>query len=636
MISLPGGVGDWGEGILAAIFLLCSFAAVFGLVPLRINAVPASEKILSCVRAAISAVSVLSVITLLLFINAFVRDDFSIAAVAQYSLLELPFFYKLSAVWAGQAGSLLLWSVCVFVMFGLWLTNSRTKDIRFDAVRLSAGAFICLGFSAILVFAEKPFAGSLVTLDNGSGLNPLLRNFWMIIHPPLLFLGYSALAVPFAIIAAGIFAGKMAEAYIYRHLRLWLLLGMCFLGLGIVTGARWSYIVLGWGGYWAWDPVENVSLLPWLMAVAALHSVVGIKVNDKFKLWTAVLAPVPFILCLAATFVTRSGILQSVHSFGQSAVSSLLLTFITCCVLFWVICVFKARKTIRVKLSSPGPFHLDRSEILFWADAVLILTTVVIGVATFWPVILRLTAGPGANFMLTGAFYDRVISAVGILLAFLVGLGALADSQRRGGFLLRILSGLAAGIICFGLIFNRAEKPLLLSMACGICAFSFITVLTGKSTAGRINGSVTHIGFLLLVFAAGYSSSEQSIQTVLTKGGKIPLGNYELVYDSFEHKTSGGISKLGPKIAVNSRNVSLNLWPHSDLYQDGQSASEIAVYSGLFRDIYVSFDGVAKDGRVVVTAKVKPMMLWLWIAALLTATGPALGLYGKKDAENAN
>jgi cytochrome c-type biogenesis protein CcmF len=639
MITLFGDVSYWGEGILAAIFLLCSFAAVFGLAALKLDAVSASQKILSCVRAAVSAVSILSVIAFLLFINAFVRDDFSIAAVAGYSSLELPFFYKLSAVWAGPAGSLLLWSVCVFVMFGLWAANSGTKDIRFDAARLSAGAFICLGFSALLVFAEKPFAGSLVTLDNGSGLNPLLRNFWMIIHPPLLFLGYSALSFPFVIIIAGIFAGKMAEAYVYKQLRFWLLLGICFLGLGIATGARWSYIVLGWGGYWAWDPVENVSLLPWLIAVASLHSLVGINADEKFKLWTAVLAPVPFILCLVATFVTRSGILQSVHSFGQSAVSGLLLTFIVCGVLLWLICAVKAKKAVAVKWSSPSPFHLNRSEILFWVNVVLVFTTIIIGVATFWPIILQFVTTPDLNFMLTRTFYDKVISAVGVLLAFLLGLGALADSQKRISLLLRVLSCLAAGVICFGFILNHEGKSLLISLACGICAFSFVAVLTGvrlTDTISRTNSAMVHLGVLLLVFAAGYSSAEQSIQTVLTKGGRILLGKYELVYDSFEHKTFNEMTQMGPRIAVTSKNISLSLWPHSNLYADDQSISEVAVYTGLFKDIYVAFDGAAKDGRVVITAKVKPMMLWFWIAILWVGIGPVLGLFEDKRIEDAS
>ncbi len=289
-----------------------------------------AEKVFSWARRAELTAAGLSVVVLILFTAAFLTDDFSIAVVGQYSSAGLPFFYKLSAVWAGSAGSLLLWTVGVLLLFALWLLSSETADLKFDAAALSIGAGLCCGFSALLIFVAKPFASCPVTIDDGAGLNPLLQNFWMIVHPPLLFVGYSAFLVPFVIVSASVFAGRAVDFASSRQLRRWLLFGICFLSLGIATVARWSYVELGWGGYWAWDPVENASLLPWLLAVAALHSLAGMRVANKFKLWIVVLSPVPFILCLVATFITRSGILASVHSFDQSIMFSALLAFIAC------------------------------------------------------------------------------------------------------------------------------------------------------------------------------------------------------------------------------------------------------------------------------------------------------------------
>ncbi len=635
-----------GECFLAAMFLLCGFAAVLGLAALRLEGQTA-ERVFFWARRAIFVAVVFSVVALGLLTVAFLTDDFSVAVVGQYSSKSLPFFYKLSAVWAGSAGSLLLWSVGVFVLFGLWLSRSETGDLKFDALALSIGSGVCLGFSALLVFVEKPFASCPVTIDDGVGLNPLLQNFWMIIHPPLLFVGYSAFLIPYVFVLACVFAGRATDSYIYRQLRRSLLFGICFLGLGIATGAKWSYVELGWGGYWAWDPVESASLLPWLLGVAALHSLVGMRLgsrkagvlSERFRLWTVVLAPAPFILCLVATFITRSGILQSVHSFDQNVMFPALLVFIACCFLLWLICIIRASKRISVSSSQIRVSGLNKRELLFWANVVFVLTAVVIGAATFWPIVSPVVTSSHSGLTLTRLFYDRVISVVGVVLAFLVGLAALADLQKRSGFILKILCSCAAGLVCF-LAFsvhsNHYYHPL--GLACGICGFSFVAVLMKLwlnllKAGGKVGGSIAHLGLLLLVVAAGFSSKEQTVQARLTKGERVTLGEYTIVYDSFKHKLFADVTKVGPEIVIRKRGLVKNLWPHNVLYSNGRSASEVAVHAGLLEDIYISFDGVVREGVIVITAKVKPLMLWLWFAFLLIVAGPALAMLKGKRGE---
>lgn len=619
-----------GQYLLVAVFLLCGFAAVFGLAAMKLEIEPA-KKVLFLSRRVMFIAAGLSIIALVLLTIAFLTDDFSIAVVARYSSAALPFLYKLSAVWAGSAGSLLLWSVGLFILFALWLTKTKTITLKSDAIALSIGSGICLGFTSLLIFVEKPFAASQITLDDGVGLNPLLQNFWNIIHPPLLFVGYSAFLIPLVIVLAFIFAGRADYSDIYRQLRRWLLFGICFLSLGIVTGARWSYVELGWGGYWAWDPVENASLLPWFVAVAALHSLVGIRSSDQFKLGTIILTPVPFILCLVATFITRSGILASVHSFGPNVMFSALLAFIGCCFLLWLICVIKAVRTITIGSSRLRLFTLERSRILFWANVILVFTTIIIAVATFWPIIGRLITKSSPAVTLTRSFYDRVISVVGILLAFLVGLAALADLRKPNSlFALKIMGCCAAGLLCFGLVLNFAQVGPLIGLACGICAFSGIAVLLRlrlKLKAGaKIAGQIAHLGLLLLVVTAGLSSNEQTIQTLLNKQDTIMLSEYELIYDSFEHKSSDGITQAGPQILVRKNNWYKKLWPHNNLYPTGQRSAEVAVYSGIFEDIYISFDGLTQQGKVQLTAKLKPLMMWLWFSAILIIIGSALAI----------
>jgi len=624
------GVSFLGRGLLGVVFLLCSFAACFGLVALKLQTA-AARKALLWVRQVIFVASGCCVFALVLLAIAFLRDDFSIATVGQYSSRELPVFYKLSAVWAGSAGSLLLWSAFMLVLFAVWLAGRGTDEIRFEAVALSIGAGVCVGFSVLLVFVEKPFASSVVAIADGAGLNPLLQNFWNVIHPPLLFVGYSAFLIPFVIVLAWVFAGAMRSAGFYKQLRRWLLFGICFLGLGIATGARWSYVELGWGGYWAWDPVENASLLPWLFAVAVLHSLVGIPLAGKFKLWTAVVGPVPFILCLVATFITRSGVLASVHAFGYSVIFTALLVFIGVCLLLWGICIVRAVRTIKINYPQSGAVGLKKSELLFWANVILISAAIAIGAGTFWPVISPVFMGSGSVLVPTRLFYDRLISVVGIVLAFLVGLSALADFQRRKGFLVYVLVCCAAGVICFGLLFSLTEMAMLIKLACAICLGSGTAIVgrlvLGLKSGGRIGGSIAHLGLLALVISVGISSTERSTQVLLNRGQEVRLGEYTVIYDSFKQKSSDGLRQVGPEVILAGKGVQKRLWPHNNIYSNGQRTSEVAVHTGLLEDVYLSFDSVSWDGRVAVEMRLKPFMLWLWFALLLIAAGSAWAIF---------
>jgi c-type cytochrome biogenesis protein CcmF len=629
-----------GESFLAAIFLLCSFATVFGLASLKLE-LGTAEKVLFWAKLAAFVAAAISLIVFILLVLAFLNDRFEIAVVSQYSSTNLPFFYKISAAWAGSAGSLLLWLTTIFLLLALWLVSSQVRGVRFDAVALSIAAGVCLGFLALLLFVAKPFAASPVTVDEGSGLNPLLQNFWMIIHPPLLFIGYSALLFPFVFASASVFTGRAKQPEVYQQLRHWLLLGICFLGLGIATGARWAYLELGWAGYWSWDPVENASLLPWILAVAALHSLIGIRISDRFRLWAIGLSPIPFILCLLATFITRSGILHSVHAFDYNVMFSALLAFIACCFLLWIACLFQATRDIAVVTPSQvGAFHSARGEALFWTNIILILTAAVIGTATLWPIISRAFEGSRFAFTLTREFYDRIIAVSGIVLAFMVGFVSLAHLQQHRSFIPLALTCCVAGLFSFAFMRRFGGVTLLVGLACGISAFSFVAILMNllsRLKIGiKISSPIAHLGLLVLLVAAAISSSEQVILTELRKAEKITLAGYELVYDSFQNKTSNGITKTGPQFLIRKKDMQKKLWPHNSLYQDGRSTAEVAVHTGLLKDIYISFDGMLRDGRVRVTIKAKPLMFWVWLGALLIVAGSALAMIETKKTTKTN
>jgi len=306
---------------------------------------------------------------------------------------------------------------------------------------------------------------------------------------------------------------------------------------------------------------------------------------------------------------------------------------IGCCFLLWLICVILAVKTVAVSPLRAGVFHLDKSDALFWANVVFIFTAATIGTATFWPIIWQALTSLDVGLPLPSVFYNHVVLSAGLLLAFLVGFAALADLQESGSFILQILGCCAAGFLCFGLILRFGQQPFLLELACGICAFSFVAVLIklvlNLKHISQIANGIAHLGLLLLVVAAGFSSDKQSVQTILNKKGHLEVGKYGLFYDSFKHEFSAGITKEGPEIIVTKENLQIKLWPHRCVYLDGRRVSEVAIHTGWLEYIYISFDRLSWADSVVITVKVKPFMFWLWFAAVLIVAGLALGLSRK-------
>ncbi len=630
-------LGDLGVVLLAVIFFLCGFALASALITLLLTA-GIAKSILAWVRGMMITAVGLSVVVLLLLIFAFLMDEFSLNIVRQHSSKALPFYYKLSALWASPAGSLVFLSVAVFVLFTLWqVSHSNTQllfgHLEFDAVALSIGIAVCLAFTALLIFVAKPFAVSSLTVDDGAGLNPVLQDFWMIIHPPLFFIAYAAFMIPFVVVLASVLTGGEDNYEIYSRLKSWLLFGICFLGAGIASGMRWSYIELGWGGFWAWNPAENLSLLPWLIGLAALHSLIGMRIAENFRFWFIILAPLPFILCLFAIFIARTNILQSMHSFVETDFSLLLLALVLFCLLIWLISVIIVARGKSLSLAGYSGFHLDKTEALFWANVVFIFIAVAVGIGTFWPVIWQAGTSADSYGALPAQFYNYIVLVAATILVLLIGCATLVDLQEHRGFILNLLGCIAAGLLCLGLVFRFLEKEFLVNLACIVCAFSCVAVLAklvlSLKAVDQIASGIAHLGLLILLIAICFSPDGEIIRMVLNKAEHVELGKYELSYDSFKRGSSFGVKREGPEIVVKKEDFLKVLWPHSCFYPNGRRTAEVAVFTGLFEDIYVSFDGVSRTGAVAIKAKLKPFMFWVWLAVILIVAGTALGLSKK-------
>lgn len=606
--------------LLALVFLLFAFSAVLaaGASLCRENT---KKKIFTYCQRAVYTAGLLQTLAFLLFEAGFAVTDLRLMEVAGYCSADLSFFYRISAGWAGAKGSFFLWSTLTGIVFLLWIKYSANYK-KLEKIALPAGAFICLGFAAILVFVINPFAPSPETVKQGAGLNPLLQNVWNIIHPPLLFIGYSISVIPF-IVSLSVSLTSRLDRNTIIHIRKWLLAGLIFLTLGILTGARWSYYELGWGGYWTWDPVENASLLPWLAEISGLHCIAGTKINSSFKTWTVFVCPLGFILTLIATFITRSGILESVHAFAESPISTPLMIFIILAVLCWAAGFVLYLKKPSLEYYKPASLSVKwQSDILLWANVTILFAAAVIMVATFASPLAEIIF-TGQTVQLTRQFYDKFTAIIAILLVILLALSKIISLHKHKNFVpLLIVSVITACLLGIIPLHLFEATPIITFTFC-ICGFTAaVSVLTFLFTTHKKTGSLLiHTGLLLLIASAGLTRVQTSETLSLQRSESAEVNGITVTYKNFQRKEQNGITKTGALINISAANFETELFPHKNIYSNNRQSTEIDVHTTALRDIYLWFEGFEPDGNAVIGIKIIPFMLWFWAAGLLITTG---------------
>src|SRR6058998_1833291 len=371
------------------------------------------------------AVAGLVVVAAAILLRALLQHDFTLEYVAAYSSSTLPTQYTVAALWGGQKGSLLFWTLLlsIFTSVAEWQNRERNPETSPYAMAVLAG--VAVFFLSLLVFVTDPFERLPVAAREGADLNPLLQNYWMTIHPPSLYTGYVSASVPFAFAIAALAAGRLGDQWI-RSVRRWALFSWFFLTLGNLFGARWAYEVLGWGGYWAWDPVENAAFMPWLVSTAYLHSVMIQEKKDMLRVWNVVLVLLTFSLTIFGTFLTRSGVISSVHSFTQSGLGPFFIGFLIFAIvvsgglLVYRLPELRTRATMESFLSREAAFLFNNLVLVGIAFAVFWGT--VFPVLSEWVRGVKITVGP--------PFFNRVNAPLGLVLLFLAGVGP-AIAWRR-------------------------------------------------------------------------------------------------------------------------------------------------------------------------------------------------------------
>src|SRR3954454_8128433 len=413
---------SFGSAALALAFLTLVFAVLAALLGRKGD----QRWVLTSRRAVYGACALLTLCVVLIEL-AFARDDFSFKIVAEHSSLETPTFYKMAAMWSSQEGSLLLWAwvLSIASSLALYATRAKLREIVPYATAVMAG--IASFFTGLMLFAGgvNPFAKLSPAPLDGIGLNPLLQHPSMMIHPPMLYSGYVAFTIPFAFAIGALITRRLDASWI-RAPRRFALIAWAFLGFGLLLGARWSYTELGWGGYWAWDPVENAALMPWLIGTAFLHSVMVQEKRGMLKVWNACLVVASFSLALLGTFLVRSGVLQSIHAFGDNTVGPYILGLIAVVLIGSALLIVSRLDDLRSEKRIDS--LVSREAVFLVNNLLLVALTAVIFWGTLFPLISELFTGDKAS--LAAPWFDRYTTPLAIVLVLFTGIGPLLAWRR--------------------------------------------------------------------------------------------------------------------------------------------------------------------------------------------------------------
>ncbi|BBD08372.1 heme lyase CcmF/NrfE family subunit [Desulfovibrio ferrophilus] len=570
-----------------------------------------------------------------ILLRALVARDFSFQYVASYTDTFLPMFYAVTAFWAGQAGSFLFWAVCVAVMAGIFSQTKSYRDLTpqtkawFWLLHAGVQAFFLL----VLVGPTNPF----LTLDpvpaEGTGLNPLLRNPGMIFHPPLLFFGYAGFTVP-ACLAVAVWITGDPKGWLSAG-RNWSLVSWLFLTSGIVLGAWWSYMELGWGGYWAWDPVENASLIPWLAATAFLHTAVIQNRRNALHKTNVFFIVLTLLLCFFATYVVRSGVIDSLHAFGDGGVGGPLLTFMIAMLAIGAIGALQGKDKTARQLDE----FLSRQGLLLVAAWLFLAVGVVVLLGTMWPVISNIWS-PNPQGMDAG-FYNRVclplFTLMALFLVFCPWLGWKGGLRNKKMFL-----AVAATLIpAAGFFWSLGVHDMLPLVAASSATSALAGIVALFATQPFMRRSRmmwgaygVHVGLALMVLGIAFSGPyKQEIETVLAKGESVTLGAYEFTYTDHHEHADQSMARFEAYLDVSKDGKPFGqLRPERHQYRNWQQAfAEVSVIPSLGDEVYSTVLGHDKEGKASFKISVNPLVNWVWIGGTLMTLFPLLALGRRKQ-----
>ncbi|MBA2564279.1 MAG: heme lyase CcmF/NrfE family subunit [Gemmatimonadetes bacterium] len=588
----------------------------------------------------------------------FLTDAFQVAYVARNSSTLQPLLYKFSAVWGGMDGSVLLWALILagYSAACVYATRGRSPALLpyVTATLCAVMAF----FAAVLVFASNPFRTLAFEPLEGAGLNPLLQNPGMMIHPPSLYLGYVGWTVPFAFAIAALVVRKLDAEWVVAA-RKWALVPWIFLTLGNLLGANWAYVELGWGGYWGWDPVENSAILPWFLGSAFLHSILIQEKRDMLRTWNVSLVVITFCATIMGTFVTRSGIIESVHTFSESPVGPIFLGFLAVLALGSAALIASRADLLR----SPHRMEsmLSRENAFLFNNLLLVGIAFAIWWGTFFPILSE--AVTGRRISVGPPFFNQVIAPLGLALLALMGIGPLLAWRRSSGPQIRrqfawpVAAGVAASLA--GLVAGRREPYAVATFT--FAAFTLTTVAQelarGTAARGRIHGEprplalarlvsrnrrryggyVVHVGATCVFLGLAGNVYVTSRELALQPGQRVRVGEYDVQFESLKMRREPNYVAAVAELAVSRGGGGVRYaHPEKRIYAaaaEEQVATEVAIDGRLLEDFYaILLEPLPGGAGARVKLVVNPLVGLVWLGGAVMVLGGVLSLTTRRPA----
>ena len=630
-----------------ALILALLLSVLLAVVPLA-GALTGRDSLQAFARPLASGMFVFTGLAFAILTHAFLVDDFSVAYVANNSNSMLPWYYKFSAVWGGHEGSLLLW---ILMLTGWTLAVaifSRKLPSTMVSQVLAVMGMVCVGFFLFIIVTSNPFDRLLPNVPaDGQDLNPLLQDIGLIMHPPMLYMGYVGFSVAFAFAIAALINGRLDAAWA-RWSRPWTTIAWSFLTIGIALGSWWAYYELGWGGWWFWDPVENASLLPWLSGTALMHSLAVTEKRGVFKSWTVLLAIVTFALSLLGTFLVRSGVLTSVHAFASDPERGSFLLMLLGITVVGSLLLYAFRAPVVHVRSRYG--SLSREIFLLLNNVLLVSATLLVAIGTLYPLVLDyLDAG---KLSIGEPFFNTTFSPLAVATGLLLGAGIFSRWKKTDGGMLarKLLWPLAISLVATAAVMVNYGSFAPWAFA-GVFTAIWIAVATlwdlwdkSASRQGRLHGLkrqsrsywgmvLGHLGVAMVMAGATVVSNygvERDVR--MTPGDSAMVGDYEIVFTEIgERQGANFTAQYGSFNVFLDGKLVTDLHPEKRNYPVGMSVmTEADIDAGLFRDVFVAVGERISDDAWAIRLQYKPLVRWLWLGSLVMAIGGFLAIADKR------
>ncbi len=641
---------DIGGIALQFAFVAAIYAAGMALVGRRQGRL---DMVRSAERAVFAVCGLVS-IAMVVLLYALLAHDFSLRYVASVSNRAMPIFYTVAALWGGQEGSMLLWLWILVMYSALVVVQNRHRNRELMPYVVSTLMVTSLLFLTMLIFSEDPFQLLPQTPPDGQGLNPLLQNPLMVIHPPNLYLGFVGYAVPFAFAIGALASGRLDSQWI-RSIRRWTLVPWLFNTVGVLLGAQWAYVELGWGGYWAWDPVENASLMPWLTATAFLHSVMIQEKKGMLKVWNMSLVILTYALSIFGTFLTRSGVISSVHAFAESSLGNYFLLYLGLTLAVAVGLLVRRLPQLQSDHRLESTISRESSFLFNNLFLVGIMFSVLWG--TMFPILSE--AIQGVKISVAAPFFNQVNVPLGLALLLLAGICPLIAWRKastrnlRRNFLypftlslvataalyiggIRHVVALISWSVCLfvvgtiGLEFYRGTRARRASM--GGTVWQALLSLVQRNRR-RYGGYVVHFGVVLIfVGITGSSAYQIEENLVLRPGEQATVGAFTLQYERLTRVVLPTHEAFLAQVRVlRGERLLTTLYPEKRFYfAQNQPTTEVALRTSLFADLYLILAGFEPSHLATFKVFVNPLVVWLWIGGLVMVLGTVIAIWPER------